>query len=377
MFRQNFIKIELGCASMTNFHVRLVQNHMATEFRFVISCDSLRTVSAEQVLRESHRLVSLLESELSEFLENSPVSRLNSSQKGERIVVPPSVWHLYRRSLEMQKLTEGSFDATVKSLSSRREPRFGGDGNAMWKEDGDARLSFGAIGKGYALDRVRVLVEREGFHDFILDAGGSSQILSGFSDMETPWKWGWSWSRDEEGNDLGVEFEHRTGDAVSLGISGYHEKGRHILDARNATKATSGKTALIGHDSATDADALSTALLVAGWEASVPLMEQSATPAMAMVESDDTTRWNGRFQALWGSPLGALLLWLFQLPSMVFGEEESFDLSDLGFEDFTPYMIERDSLWVLLPALSLLLVLIHLQKPKKERVRPQKMETIE
>lgn len=48
--------------------------------------------------------------------------------------------------------------------------------------------------------------------------------------------------------------------------------------------------------------------------------------------------------------------------------DEAVDLSALGMDDFAPYAVERNSLWILVPALALAVVLIHLKKiPKKER----------
>lgn len=38
------------------------------------------------------------------------------------------------------------------------------------------------------------------------------------------------------------------------------------------------------------------------------------------------------------------------------------DLSQLGMSDFTPYLVERNFAWVLLPLLSFILVLWHLKK---------------
>lgn len=47
-------------------------------------------------------------------------------------------------------------------------------------------------------------------------------------------------------------------------------------------------------------------------------------------------------------------------------EEAAFDLSSLGAksEIFTPYLIEREPLWILLPVFGILVVLIHLKKFK-------------
>jgi len=42
--------------------------------------------------------------------------------------------------------------------------------------------------------------------------------------------------------------------------------------------------------------------------------------------------------------------------------EEAIDLTQLGFDDFTPYVVERNFLWVLLPVLMIGIVLVHLKQ---------------
>lgn len=41
--------------------------------------------------------------------------------------------------------------------------------------------------------------------------------------------------------------------------------------------------------------------------------------------------------------------------------DELVDLGELGFESFTPYLVERSPYWVLLPLAALLVVLWHLR----------------
>ncbi len=58
---------------------------------------------------------------------------------------------------------------------------------------------------------------------------------------------------------------------------------------------------------------------------------------------------------------------LLRISSFASGDE-AVDLSALGMDDFAPYSVERNSLWILVPAMALAVVLIHLKKiPKKER----------
>lgn len=49
--------------------------------------------------------------------------------------------------------------------------------------------------------------------------------------------------------------------------------------------------------------------------------------------------------------------------------DEPVNLSDLGMEGFTPYVVERNPAWILLPALTLAVVLLHLKKNRKKKIR--------
>lgn len=59
---------------------------------------------------------------------------------------------------------------------------------------------------------------------------------------------------------------------------------------------------------------------------------------------------------------------LFSLAARADGDEVV-DLGEMGADAFTPYLVERNSLWILLPAAALLLVVLHLRRTKKRRTR--------
>ena len=283
---------------------------MATTFHFIVSLPADRPAQlslASEVLHRAHDIVARLESELTEFRPESPVYRLNHAPIGERVALPASALELLDRAERARASTDGHFDCTAKSAAGAR----GGiawDEHAAWRTHAATHLGFGAIGKGYALDRVRLLIEDAGFTDYLLSGGGSSVILSGFAAPGDPWSWGWSWKKDSAGEDLGQSFTHASGRAIALGISGTHERGEHIL--RSDATGTSPLSSLVAASSATEADAWSTALFLAEFEEGLTLMDRAfgggampeAARAVARIESDGTPRWNGTFQHLWGTP---------------------------------------------------------------------------
>ncbi|MFL5812470.1 MAG: FAD:protein FMN transferase [Bdellovibrionia bacterium] len=362
-------------------HVRHRQNHMATTFDLRISCEKSRIKAADSVLLEAHHRIEVLEGELSEFLSSSPVRQLNLAEPFMEVPVPSSVIDLLEQSLKIQERTAGAFSCTVKSGPlSRQVPKpmdWSRERGVAWRTTADAWLSFAAIGKGYALDRVRHLIERNGFTDYLLNAGGSSLVFSGFSAPGEPWSWAWSWKRDEQGQDLGIEFSHVTGEKISIGVSGLHEKGLHLIDPRTGAKAQECQTALVAHPSAGTADALSTALFVSQgeWKDPEKLLDSAVPFATASIDSSGTPRWNGWFQRFWGgldrsAQLGLLFLITASMSTTAAwadSGDEAIDLGSLGVSKFNPYLFERHSWLVALPAFASALALIHLLRVKRAR----------
>ncbi|MCB0418310.1 MAG: FAD:protein FMN transferase [Bdellovibrionales bacterium] len=269
---------------------------MATTFHFLVSCEVRRESAALATLYEGQRLVARLETELSEFLPSSPVFKLNHAIPGTRIRFSPHAFHLLQQAIYLGEQTRGAFDCLAKSKNKAAKLAVDPTTLEVWATGPGAQLSFGAIGKGYALDQVRGLLALSDFKDFLLSAGGSSVVLSGFAYPAEPWCWGWSWERERD-EAVGLRFEHCSGAPLAIGISGIQEQGEHILGRRDPRT----KSALFAGKTAAEADALSTALFVAGWDRqgwlSDPLRPE---PALGVLETDGTVRWNRVFESLWG-----------------------------------------------------------------------------
>jgi FAD:protein FMN transferase len=355
---------------MSFHHLRAAQNHMATTFDFIISCEEPQLELAEHTLRTAHERVTQLEKELSEFLVESPIAQLNEAPLFKRVSMPRSAFALIQRSAYFTEISGGAFNCLAKSKNPS-EAKIAWDDSTQeaWRETEGTHVGFGAIGKGYALDDIRPFIESQGFTNYNLNAGGSSILISGMSAPGEPWSWGWSWAKDEKGEPLGLAFNHIPKTAIAIGVSGLQERGEHIINPATSEPSRNAQSALVGSDSATEADALSTALFVGGWNHSLKRFSKlTRLPALAVIEKDGTPRWNGVFQHLWGTM--ASLLFLMFTCKQAFADD-TVNLNDLGVSDFTPYMFERSRWWILLPAFALGVVLLHL-KNSKPRLGSQK-----
>jgi thiamine biosynthesis lipoprotein len=118
---------------------------------------------------------------------------------------------------------------------------------------GKIQVDLGAIGKGFALDRMAELLCQWDCPSFLLIAGGSS-VLAGDPPAETP---GWSCGIGEDHVSQRFLLTH-----ASLSGSGLAVQGSHILDPRTGRAAARQMRAWALADTAAESDALSTACMV-------------------------------------------------------------------------------------------------------------------
>jgi thiamine biosynthesis lipoprotein ApbE len=365
------------------FHVRQDQNHMATTFEFWVRCQTNEVEHAEAVLTRAHQLVDQLEEQLSEFRETGPVYLLNHSVPGTEISMPDSTLALLQKSLELAAQTGKAFHPLAKGNPSGNISISAKEKTASRAHE-ETQLSFGAIGKGYALDRVSELLSTAGFKNYLLSAGGSSIVMAGFAADQTAWNFAWSWKKNTAGDSLGIKFSHQTGKKIALGISGTHEQGNHLLDVRDLCTGSNPsqfhnkkalKSAFVAHESATTADALSTALFVTGWMDSGLFSPENGLIAAAVIDAEEVPHWTKGFQKLWGSigtrALMFLLALQFFLPALAHAEaaDEAINLGALDTHVFTPYVLERQNYWVLLPIILLAITLLHLRRDRRKTPR--------
>jgi thiamine biosynthesis lipoprotein len=123
-------------------------------------------------------------------------------------------------------------------------------------------LSFGAVGKGWALDRVTRTLRERGLQRALVSAGGSSQRAWGDAS--------WELSLEPARRPLGTLWLREGALATSgAGEQSFEEAGRrygHVLDPRSGWPAEGVRSASVLASEAAGADALSTAFLIGGPE---------------------------------------------------------------------------------------------------------------
>ena len=217
---------------------------------------------ARQAAQECFALVDRLEGLLSRFQETSEVACIARLQPGESFRVSAETFDCLQLALAMHTLTGGAFDPTWGDVADRLR---GGDGATpsaprgrlaldpaaftVEVQQGTVALDLGAIGKGFALDRMAALLREWEIFNALLVSGGSSILALG----QPPAAAGWEISVDEKPAQVVSLRNH------SIGSSGTSVKGDHIIDPLTQEPARRAHRAWALSDSAAVSDALSTA----------------------------------------------------------------------------------------------------------------------
>jgi thiamine biosynthesis lipoprotein len=232
---------------------------------------------------------------LSTFNRQSTISRIN---RNEAVTADTLFAHVFRRSMEVSRATDGAFDITVAPLVNAwgfgfKESAFpdsltidsllpftgytrvslSADGCVI-KQDPRIQLDCSAIAKGYGVDRVAQLLRDQGVENFLVDIGGEV-VVSGKNSQGNPWNIGINKPVDDR---LATDNEMQTTlriDRGAIATSGnyrnfYYKDGKkyaHTIDPRTGYPVQHSllSATVVAHD-CTTADAYATAFMVLGVE---------------------------------------------------------------------------------------------------------------
>ncbi len=184
---------------------------------------------AAQAAQAAFDLADRLERELSRFLPNSDIARVNHLAAGESTRVSPSTLECLVIARHVFDLTGGAFDVSIGTglPSLELDP----DDFLVRATNDGVQVDLGGIGKGYAVDRMAELLEEWGL-GVALVHGGFSSVLA----LEPPTgREGWPLTLSDPGAPSRV-LARLSVRQTALGASGVR-KGDHIVDPRTGEPA--------------------------------------------------------------------------------------------------------------------------------------------
>ncbi len=291
------------------------QAAMACEFEVLLNQGQYP--QGMEIARDALRVVHALEDELSVYRPASDFSNINRFAHQRAIAVRYDVCQLLLVAKEVSRITGRAFDITAGALSeawgfSRRQGRKPSDeeiASVLANVDSEAvlvddssrtvqlakpgiKLNPGGIGKGYALDRVAAGLVSGGLNDFLIHGGRSSVLAKGhrYDGRAEPVGWWIALAHP-------LRWEEKLGKVrlvnQALGTSGagkqfFHYQGvrySHVIDPRTGWPAQGVLSATAICRSGTLADALATAFMVMGVEATRAFCEEHSMFSAIMVST--------------------------------------------------------------------------------------------
>lgn len=260
---------------------------------------------SEADLVEALDVVRDIDDKMSVNKADSEISKVNAAAgaAGAGVEVSPETYEVIALSLAFADRTEGAFDPALGGVTSlwKQDGSFGrlpeeaevdealggvgavnvsleGD-NAVRLSDARTKLDLGGVAKGYACEKTAEWLKAKGVKSALLDFGGNIYAFGRKANGEE-WRVG---VKTPLPGDSGVACT-LTSDGKAIVTSGAYEKyfernGKlyhHIIDPGTGRPSDSGLLSVtIVADSATEADALSTACFVQGLERGMALLTRS------------------------------------------------------------------------------------------------------
>ena len=295
----------------TSYHRTL----MLMGCRFDLTVVAADAPTGEKYLDLAVGEISRIERLISSWDSLSQTSEINRKAGKEPVVVDPELYDLINRAVKISRLTDGAFDITYASLD--KVWHFDGSLTVMPTQEAIAasvaqvgyqrmvldeathsvflpqagmKIGFGAIGKGYAADRARALLEAAGVRAGIINASGDLT----------------AWGKQPDGTEWTVAITNPLNKAKAFAwlpvdgravvTSGDYEKYvtfngvryAHIIDPRTGYPATGIVSATVFAPRAELADALATSIFVMGTETGIDFVDQ--LPGVDVIVVDEANQ---------------------------------------------------------------------------------------
>lgn len=244
-----------------------------------------------------------LDDKLSIFKEKSEINRINNNAGIKFVQVSQDTFEIIKMAKEFGKITNGAFDITIKPLvdlwsEARKEKNIpkkiklkdflrkinynniilnDKDHSVMLKKQGQS-IDLGGIAKGYVIDKVKYILQSNGFSNAIINLGGTVSSIGekrkiGIRNPFTPM------NSSKEVQKV-MEIECIEEDIVTSGIyeQFINKNGKiyhHILNPYTGypTENQMVSVTLIGNNGA-ELDSIATACFTLGIEKSIKLLNQ-------------------------------------------------------------------------------------------------------
>lgn len=286
---------------------------MGNRFEITVVADD--PVWAEECIDEAVKEISRIEKLFTTFNESSQTNLINRNAGIAPVKVDKEVYELIERSKKISAVTQGAFDITYgsidkrlwnfdKTMTSLPDPVTAkklvrlinyrnvildeNDSSVFLKEKG-MRIGFGGIGKGYAADRAKSVLQKKGVKSGIINAAGDLSAW-GYQPNGKPWTIGIA-----DPNATRQLFSSLEITDTSVATSGNYEKfividGKkysHTIDPKTGLPVRGIKSVSIICPNAEIADAMATPVMIMGIRTGLDMLNQMKNIEGIIIDDDD------------------------------------------------------------------------------------------
>ncbi|MBC6492010.1 FAD:protein FMN transferase [Flavihumibacter stibioxidans] len=280
--------------------------------RFEISVVAEDADRAEKAIELAVLEIRRIEALLTTFRPDSQVNQINDAAGIRPVKVDQEVVELIIRALKISRLTQGAFDISYGSIDKRLwnfdtsmtalpDPAIARQmvrlinyrniipdekASTVFLKEKGMRIGFGGIGKGYAADRAKMVLQKAGIRSGIVNASGDLSTW-GLQPDGKPWTIGIA-----DPDSAGHPFSYMDITDMSVATSGNYEKfveicGRrysHTIDPKTGFPVSGIRSVTIISPVAEIADAMATPVMVMGIRVGLDLINQMQQIACIIID---------------------------------------------------------------------------------------------
>jgi thiamine biosynthesis lipoprotein len=283
--------------------------------RFEISVVSHDKNWAEERINEAIEEIRRIERLFTTYDDSSQVNHINKNAGIQPVKVDREVLDLIERSKKISGITQGAFDITFGSIDRRlwnfdhsmtslpdaktakrlvrlinyRNVITNSANCTVFLTQKGMRLGFGGIGKGYAAEKAKQLLQQTGVESGIVNAAGDLTTW-GYQPNGKPWTIGIA-----APDALRTPFSYLDVTNTSIATSGNYEKyvvidGKkysHTIDPRTGMPVSGIKSVTIICPDAEIADAMATPVMIMGVRVGLDMVNQIKGIACIIIDDYD------------------------------------------------------------------------------------------
>lgn len=288
---------------------------MGNRFEISVVQPPSRHAFAEEYIDAAIREIQRIEKLLTTYDPNSQTNQINEQAGINPVKVDKEVFDLIFRSTKISEVTQGAFDITYgsidkslwnfdKTMTALPDPAIAkkmvrlinykniildSSNHTVFLKEKGMRIGFGGIGKGYAAEMAKNVIQKAGITSGIVNAAGDL-VTWGMQPDGNPWTIGIA-SPDA----IDKPFSYLNISNAAIATSGNYEKfiivdGKkysHTIDPKTGLPIEGIKSVTIISSNAEIADAMATPVMIMGVKVGVDMINQMKNIACIIIDENN------------------------------------------------------------------------------------------